>query len=301
MTAAGQAEQFEVEYLRNADAGYGTLVYKNQVDHCPDTDLWYDETRPLYISVDPGVEDETAWVFWQTAFPDGKKRIRWLDSYERAKLPVQFHVHVLTGIEPKPGDESYKYWAEGYFGEAEKYIMDWMRHIAPSRVVFYGDPAVRRRDVTHESFVGVLSRESLRLREREFGAGDPRAVPITINLPWDILHRRNNFQDRRIGMRKALMISEFSRTDGAQSLKHAFSMTRFQERTEKTTRPPGHIHDRFGHRVTAGEFGMTWEMLELTEQDVKAQQIAKPRTISHARRSVRSPYQSQTRSLVGVA
>lgn len=115
--AAGIGEQFEVEYLRNASAGYGTLVYKPLVDQCPDTSEWYDPHRPLYVSVDPGVADPTAWVFWQTYVRHGKKRIRVIDSYEIAKMPVEFHAHFITGIEPRPpkgdfaGDDAYPLWA----------------------------------------------------------------------------------------------------------------------------------------------------------------------------------------------
>ncbi len=307
--AAGLAEQFDVEHLRNPDAGYGTLVYFNQVQNCPDTDLWYDDSRPLNISVDPGVEDATAWVFWQTHFPGGKKRIRWIDSYERAKLPVDFHTHVLTGIEPKPArrgkpgepdipaDTAYALWAEGFFGEREKYFMEWLRTVPAGNITLYGDPAMRSRDVAHNSFERLFAEGTLALRERE---GLP-AIPVQVTLPWEIIYRRNKLNDRRTGLREALMFSEFSLTEGAQELKDAFASTRFQEATGKNTRPPGHIHDEFSHRVTAGEFGAIWETLSLTEAEVKPQTIAKPKRLTHGHKA-RSRYQQQKQSsLLGVA
>ncbi|HKN45326.1 MAG TPA: hypothetical protein VJW23_15550, partial [Propionibacteriaceae bacterium] len=64
--AAGQEEMFDVEYLRNAAAASGRLVYKAQVDLAPWTHQGYDPSKPLKLSVDPGLVDATAFVMWQT-------------------------------------------------------------------------------------------------------------------------------------------------------------------------------------------------------------------------------------------
>lgn len=306
-TAAGMAEQFEVEYLRNAGAGSGTLVYKTQLDTCPNTEEWYDPRRPLYVSVDPGIEDATAWVFWQTHLVAGKKRIRFLDSYEIAKLPVEFHAHLITGIPPQgphtnpdgtpnPGDVAYPLWAEGFYGDVEQYFMEWLRGVPPNMVEYYGDPAVLTKDYSHESFAIKLNELTAELRERE----GLEPIPVfPMGASWKPLYKRNNFNDRRLGMRKALMMAEFSLTDGAQLLRTSLDRTRLQEMTEKATRPPGHVHDRYSHRVQAAEFGMIWETLDLTPDELalaKPQQLKKPGRI----RGARSAYQKQHKSLVGV-
>ena len=113
-------------------------------------------------------------------------------------------------------------------------------------------------------------------------------------IPHEIIHKRNNLHDRRNAMREALTHCEFSLTDGAQSFKEALFSVRFQELTEKTTRPPGTIHDRFSHQVTAGEFGMVYEELRLTVGEVKPQKIADPRRIGSTHTSglktTKSPY-----------
>ncbi len=304
-TAAGIAEQFEVEYLRNAGAGSGTLVYKTQIDHCADTHEWYDPRRPLYASCDPGVEDATAWVFWQTFIVDGKKRIRFIDSYEIAKLPVEFHAHLITGIPPRAGtpgeggyppDDAYRYWLEGFYGPVEQYFMDWLRTVPPSMVEYYGDPAVLTKDHSHESFASKINALTVELRQRE---GLP-AIPVyPMGASWKPLYKRNTFNERRSGMRKALMSAEFSLTDGAQLLKIALDRTRFQEMTEKATRAPGHIHDRYSHRVQAAEFGMIWETLDLTPDELKPLQVEKPKRLHHGRKAM-SRYQKQSKSLMGV-
>jgi hypothetical protein len=301
--AAGQEEQFEVEYLRNAAAGSGRLVYRQQVESVPFTDDWYDRTLPLKLSVDPGGTDYSAFVFWQTHFVDGKKRIRFLDGCQLDKVPVEFWAHVMTGIEPEPGDLCYGMWREGVFDQGNlMHIMEWMGSVTPSAIMLYGDPAMRRKDVTHESWISVFEKTTRELRQRR---GDDPAIPIMCNMPYEILNKRNNFHDRRVGMRQALMMSEFSKTDGALAFREALEQTLFQELTERATRPPGHIHDRHSHYVQAGEYGMVWETLNRTPGDLD---VLKPRTIAPLKstgRSAppRSKYQRdrRTHTLVGVA
>lgn len=285
--AAGQEEQFEVEYLRNAAAGSGTLVYKKQVDLTTVTDEWYDKTRPLKMSVDPGVDDATAVMFWQTHFKDGNKRIRVLDSIQIDKVPVQFWAHVLTGIEPigphvdakgvsQPPDEAYAYLLEGFFELGNvRQIMEWMREVNPHDILLYGDPSMLRRDVTHDSWISVFETVTIKLRRRTFGPDHPNAVPMYANFPSvKPLYKRSNFQDRRVGAREALQMTEWSRREGALLVREALESTRFQEMTERTIRPPGHIHDQYSHRATTYEWGMIWETLKLTPDELKPQETA---------------------------
>jgi hypothetical protein len=301
--AAGQEEEFEVEYLRNAAAGSGRLVYRQQVEGAPFTDDWYDRTLPLKMSVDPGGTDYTAFVFWQTHYLDGKKRIRFLDGCQLDKVPVEFWGHVLTGIAPEPGDLCYGMWREGVFDQGNlMHIMEWMATVSPSAILLYGDPAMKRKDVTHESWISVFEKTTRELRQRR---GDDPAIPIMCNMPYEILNKRNNFSDRRVGMRQALMMAEFSKTEGALAFREALEHTLFQEMTERATRPPGHIHDRHSHYVQAGEYGMVWETLNLTPGDLA---VLQPKTIGPLKQTgrsapPRSTYQRARRAhtLVGVA
>ena len=302
--AKGLAEQFRVEYLREPASG-GTLVYNEQVSRCPDTEEWWDPHRPLYVSCDPGIEDATAWVFWQTHVVDGKKRVRWLDSYEIAKMPVEFHAHLITGIEPRPPDEAtgfegdlaWPLWDAGHFGDEERYFMEWLIDVPPAMIEYYGDPAVLTKDFSHESFARRINDISEDIRAAA-GKGEWGVFPM--GASWKPIYKRNNFHERRLGMRKVLMYSEFSLTDGAQSFKQSLARTRFQEMTEKAVRAPGHIHDRYSHKVQAGEFGARWETLELTAEELKPARPEGIQTIRN-RRTVLSPYQRQHKSLLGVA
>ena len=280
--AAGQEEQFEVEYLRNASAGSGRLVYIKQLDLAPWTDLGYDRTKPFKLSVDPGQSDITAFIAWQTHFDTGKKRIRFVEGCQLAKVPAEFWAHVWTGILPRDAwvdaagiahepDPMWKYYKEGFFHESNiMAVLEFMRdQVDPRSIMLYGDPAMKRRDVTNESWISVFERVTLELRQREFGADSPNAIPIFCNLPWEVLNKRNNFADRRVGMRTALMMSEFYRwSAGVQEFREALASTMFQKTSETSTRAPGHLHDDFSHYVQAGEYGMVWETLELTPGDL---------------------------------
>lgn len=317
--AAGQEEQFEVEYLRNAAAGSGRLVYVAQVALTTTTDEWWDTTKPLKLSVDPGTADATAVVFWQTHFRDGNKRIRVLDSVQLDKVPVQFWAHVLTGIEPigahtdadgkaQPADESYALLREGFFEQGDvRQIMEWLREVNPHNILLYGDPAMLRRDVTHDSWISVFETLTLKLRRRELGPNHPNAIPMYANFPSvKPLYKRNNFQDRRVGAREALQMTEWSTREGALLVREAMRNTRLQEMSERTTRPPGHIHDQFSHRVTAYEFGMIWETLKLTPDELKPQNLSRIEQPKRLRRGAkprgRSAYQrTRTETLVGVS
>lgn len=173
--------------------------------------------------------------------------------------------------------------------------MHWLRGVPPSMVQYFGDPAILTKDFSHESFAVKINQTSLAIRE---AAGLPAIPVFPMGASWKPLYRRNNFHERRTSARKALMVSEFSLTDGAQQVKEALAKTRLQEMTEKAVRAPGHIHDRYSHRVQAYEFGMIWEMLELTAAELKPETIAKPKSLRHGLR-VRSRDQRKA-SLLGV-
>jgi hypothetical protein len=157
------------------------------------------------------------------------------------------------------------------------------------------------KTITHESWESVFVKETLRLRQREFGAQDPRAIPIMAFHPYDKpLVRRNNYEDQRVGMRQALMYTEFfMANDGVREFYDALQNTMFQKTTETSTRPPGHLHTDEYHQVSAAQFGMTWETLNLTAQDLADEANAgllKPKTTRKTARPVRSRAQQHSRA-----
>jgi hypothetical protein len=180
-----------------------------------------------------------------------------------------------------------------------------MREVSPHSIQLYGDPAMLRRDVTHDSWISVFETLTLKLRRRAFGETSPNAIPMYANFPSvKPLYKRQSFQDRRIGAREALQMTEWSSTEGALLVREALENTRFQELTERTTRPPGHIHDQYSHRATSYEWGMIWETLKLTPDELKPQRLGKieqPKGLRRAGGRTRSKYQrTKTETLVGV-
>jgi hypothetical protein len=191
---------------------------------------------------------------------------------------VQYFASLVTGIPPAEGDPAYPY-REVLEQPQERYFFSWLSGVPASAQRWYGDPAVRQRDSSLASFQSMLSQETLKLRSR---AGQDPAIPTHIMIPREIIHKRNNNHDRRNATREALTHCEFSLTEGAQSLKEALFSVRFQEMTEKTTRPPGTLHDRFSHQVTALEYGMVYEELRLTDAEVTPQKMKElPRLKTH--------------------
>jgi hypothetical protein len=309
--AAGMEEQFEVEYLRNAAAGSGRLVYIKQLQLAPMTDLGYDKSKPFKLSVDPGGSDITAFIAWQTHFDTGKKVIRFVKGCQLSKVPPEFWAHVWTGILPRDAwvddagishepDPAWKYFKEGFFNESNIMdVLEFMRDVDPRSIMLYGDPAMKRADVTNESWISVFEKTTYDLRVREFGADSPNAIPIFCNLPWEILNKRNNFADRRVGMRTALMMSEFYRWDpGVLEFHEALGSTMFQKTSETSTRAPGHLHDESSHYVQAGEYGMVWETLELTPADLAllVPKEERPQRTTPSRTQGRSRYQRAHRA-----
>ena len=154
------------------------------------------------------------------------------------------------------------------------------------------------KDYSHESFAIKLNQLTTEIRE----AAKVDPVPIfPMGASWKPIYKRNNFNERRMGARKALMFTDFAPTDGALVLKESLALTRFQEVTGKTTRPPGHLHDRTYHRVTTYEFGMLWETMELTAAELAPVKPEKPAVRQRAGHGARSRHQRQTKSLMGVA
>lgn len=289
-TSDGNLEEFATEYLRDPRQ-HGTHVYP-QVHQCPDTDEWFDKNRMLYVSVDPGMADDCAWVFWQTYFPDGKKRVRWIDSFMRNRLPAEWYAHVFTGIPPIPSDPAWMYRDELQDDEVAR-LMRWLREVPAHMMTIYGDPAMEAQDTGGSSFRRRFIETTQDLSERE-------KVDLfrEVALPYKSIYRRNNEPDRRFALRKSLGYSEFSLTDGAQLLKQDIGEVRFGEVTERTSLAPKIRHDRHRHRSSAAEFGMVYDDLLLTADDLKPQAVAKPhkirgRTPTHRQRRTRDRFAEQ--------
>lgn len=284
----GNLEEFATEYLRDPRQ-HGTHVYP-QVGDCPDTPEWFDKTRMLNAGIDPGMADDCAFVFWQNHFPEGKKKVRWLDSFVRNRLPAEWYAHVMTGIMPIPGDVAYPYAEDLEHSEIQR-MMLWLGDIPAHMLTIYGDPAIQSQDTGASSFRRRFILTSQELSDRRI-QGDPEKgiapdataldVSREIVQPYRSIYLRNNHPDRRMALRKALAYSEFSLTDGAQLLKEDIGNVRFGEVTERTSLAPKVRHDRHTHRTSGAEFGMVFDDLLIHDDDVWDGEKVKQEVKKHA-------------------
>lgn len=260
----GNIEEFDVEYLRNPLSGYGTYVYP-LAGEVPTTPEWWDPSKMVLMSVDPGVNDDCAWVIWQKHFPNGRKLIRWLDSFSASRLPGEVYAYPFTGTHPERDDEFYVLYHDFFDDPRTIYIRDWFAQISPNRIRLYGDPAAKSMDTGASDFRTRLAKQS-RIQYAKRG----ERGSLLILLPPEIIYKRNNHPSRTGALREALAYSEFSQTEGAMELQEAISNVRYGEMTEKTVHAPKPRHDGYTNLTSSAEYGMIYETLKLTPDEVRA-------------------------------
>lgn len=261
-------EGFEVEYLRNPYAVAGQWMYPI-AETLPDTDEDYDPSLPLVVGVDPGYADPTALVWGNLVWKEGRRGVRWLDSYELHLAPVQWFAHLLTGVEPAPGDEAWALWSElleRYPGRVER-VRGILRFFAGlpwkgDLVHVYMDPAGAAKP-NGVSFWEMLVDKTAELRQRTpaLGLGAEPVVPLYAALSGT----RRLYDERQNVTRKGLIASEFAKTQGAQRIRDALRNSRFQEQTERATGEAKPIHGDESHIRSACEYVYTYLDLGLAD------------------------------------
>lgn len=252
---------FQREYMRDPYAGYGQAVYPIAKD-LNVVPYFHDEDRVLLVGIDPGRADDTAMVFAQFQGDHENRKLVWLGSYEKNLMPAEFYAHILTGIEPEPGDPCHIYWdSDGRlrFTDRDKEVMEWLRDVPYRYLRTFCDPAGSARDMSGLSFIDRLLIESKRLRKREWekarAAGIPVDDPKGIAPLYKDLFAKNRHDSRRSALRKMLPNTVFADTYSANNrLRTAFLNYRFSEPGSKATGEPSPIHDQFSHLVSAAEY-----------------------------------------------
>lgn len=261
----GDLPGFEREYLRqpiNKEKMVYGLIYD-----VPWTDAGYDDTLPLLLGgIDPGRADDTAIVWAQPVGGDHGSTMRWIKCYEKNYMPAEFYAHILTGLEPEPGDLCYQYWTAGptqrdRFTDNDRDIMAWTRTLpwSPDKVRYFMDPSGGNKDTSGLSFHIRLIQESKRLRTREAARiakaeGRDAPTPQAIVPLYKEIFKHNDHDKRRLAMRTVLLRSEVSHTERMRRWRDAFEHYRFREQTANATSQPTPTHDEFSHLVTASEY-----------------------------------------------
>lgn len=244
---------FEREVERNDRAGWGAWVYPMAADRPVRPDLAYDPSRMLLVGIDPGHADDTGIVWGHPCFSDGGQRgIEWLDSFEKNAMPVQYYAHLLTDVDPEPGDEIYGY----AFSGREREVMAFFGSLPwnSDRVRVFMDPAGAAKH-NGLSFEDLFMTKTLALRQRA-QARDPKdgRTPRPIQTITGILKQHNAHRERRHATSALLMHSSFADTAGAHRIKDCLENRKFQKETEKTTSEPKPLHDAYSHVATACEY-----------------------------------------------
>lgn len=269
-------EGFQREYLRDPWAGFGEAVYPIATQ-LHESALTFVSGIPLLVGIDPGMADDTAIVFAQFEGEGPGRHLRFVDSYERNRMPAEWYAHILTGILPEIGDACYGLNIE----KRDKYIMDILKDVPPNLLQVCCDPSGGQRDASGQSFVERIVLESLRLRTRKFERDlaerkkslerqgiSPDAVedalrhdlprPKAIVPMYKDLYQKNRHDQRRLALRKILTSAVFAQTHGAARIRLALKHYRFNEPGDKATSQPAPIHDQWSHLVTACEFLAVW-------------------------------------------
>lgn len=253
-------EGFAREYERNPYAGFGAWVYPTARE-LPVVEATYDPSEMLLIGIDPGHADDTAIVWGHPRWHNGNRGIVWLDSYERNLAPVEFYAHLLTGVEPEPGDEC---WGLA-ISQRERDLMRFFRSIpwGSDRIRVFMDPAGAQKH-SGISWFDLFTKKTVELRRR---VADPEgAKPKPITPYYKSLRGTNNMMDeRRYAARRLLAHSAFADSPGGRRIREALSNYRFSELTDKSTSEPRAIHNQHSHIATAVEYVSVYAGLGLAD------------------------------------
>ncbi len=261
--ARGDLNGFQREYERNPYDSDAWLY--PTVEKLPDTDYGYDPALMLGIAIDPGLRDPTAIAFGQPIIVAGQEGVHWIDGYERAGMPPEWFAHILTGIDPEPGDTAYPFFErQGLeWSRSEQRIVDFTKSLPWSRdlVRVVMDPAGNQKHVhvDMETFWLAIVRTTRELRQRERARKG-----IYLDLPEDQLGLAplwkalkgpsGSYKYRREVTLGYLPQFIFSTNDGGQLVKRRLRDAQFNEPGDKATSESKPLHNEASHMTSAVEF-----------------------------------------------
>lgn len=266
---------FAVEYERNAAASVDSLLIYPEARHCRKTEQHFDPTKSLIVAIDPGHADDTGIVWGQQIDVEGARGIRWLGSYKRNRVPVDFYAHLLTGIRPEPGDACWPMWTDGGFSERDRRLMAWFRARADAAGTgewtrFCMDPA-GKQEHAGTSFIGLFHKKTAELRQRQWerdGSHGPKPKGIWPNYKF-LQEQGNLIVDRVLVTRRFLPASEFSTADPelwrAGDVQEALKRSKYSEGTPRSVSQPKPIHGEESHLRSAVEYACVYAYLGMID------------------------------------
>lgn len=255
-------EAFAREVLIDYRAGNDKWIYAQEAEQVPRVNEGDDPDHGLLISMDPGKEDIFAIVFSNVWGDPFRPRVRWVDSYETNRKPVEYFGHLLTGIPPQEGDVCFGHYG---FGDKEERIMAWMLKdwLNGRHVTIVMDPAGAQMTlasmsgpikVREKNFPALLDEFVFDLRDRYHREHPDSPMPSSLNIQWKHLFSSNRYDPRRVNLRAVLADSEVTNNAGGDRLVECWMNARYQERTREATSDPKHVHDDYYHVTAASEY-----------------------------------------------
>lgn len=247
---------FMREYERDPFSG-GTWIYPTIRTIKTFSPNHYNPNEILLVGIDPGRADDTAIVFMQFEGTDEPRLARFIDSYSNNYLTAEYYAHILTGIEPEPGDPMYNVNFDNY---ALNVIMPWMRQMPWSgKMRVFCDPAGGAKSITDGlSFTDRITLHSKKIRTQAQlkHPGDYKSDRLVGIVPLyeELFTTGRQHKVRHDALRKLLMNAEFADQPGAKRLKRALEEYRFSEPGSKSTSEPAPLHDIHSHLASAAEY-----------------------------------------------
>lgn len=146
------AQELDVNYAESADG----LMYP-QIERARFMKVPYDPSLPLYLSMDYGLSDETALIWFQWDYR--MRRFRVIDCFKKHGKTIKWFIPFITGGNYGLGQNE-----DGYTPKEVEMIE---RHVAYNGryTDFYGDPAGKQRNqVSNTSVIVELGRFGIYVR-----------------------------------------------------------------------------------------------------------------------------------------
>jgi hypothetical protein len=149
------AQEIDVDYNESLEG----RMYP-QVDRSRIIKLQYDPASPLYLAMDYGVSDMTAFVWFQ--YDRKEKRFKFIDSFQASGKSIRWYIPFITGQNIELGDPE-----GGYTDEEMEMIRSHKIFMGRYRD-FYGDPAGKHRNpVTATSVIRELKRYGINVKTND--------------------------------------------------------------------------------------------------------------------------------------
>lgn len=228
-------EAFEREILRNPHAGFGAFVYNEarsiQVGNFP-----YELGMPVYIGIDPGLQDLCAMVILAKDPVTG--RLRAVEAYAARGLPPEYYASLLLAL---PSTE-FSYLPSRVYDPEE--FMATMRKI--EGFTLFGDPAGHNKTMNvQDSWYSKMG--EYYARNHPFNHG------LSVLTKWNMDARK--YQGRRAALMRLLPQIDFNDTPGIRALLDSIKDHKFEKATaSRLTEAAKPSHNDDSHPVAALEY-----------------------------------------------